>query len=213
MPVASFRRLLQSVNVKRERKYFRALGGHVLTLSGNVLRYACYIHVFTEYVCEVTLCVGPSMMPTLNQSGDVVLTESWTPRRGLLERGDVVVAVSPRNPNSAICKRVLGLPGDRVCINAGESGPRKFDTVPTGRVWLQGDNIYNSTDSRLYGAVPLGLVKARAFARVWPPYETCWLDRTLTMMDYGEDILPPRPVETTPEPEDIREIQLENMSN
>ena len=33
---------------------------------------------------------------------------------------------------------------------------------------MQGDNPHNSTDSRNYGAVPLGLVKSRVLLRVWP---------------------------------------------
>eukprot|EP00038_Savillea_parva_P002675 m.116385 g.116385 ORF g.116385 m.116385 type:complete len:228 (+) comp10919_c0_seq1:325-1008(+) len=174
---SGLRQFINSINVKREKKYFRKLGKHVIVLTGNVIRYACYIHVFTEYVCEVTLCVGPSMMPTLNQFGDIVLTEPWSLWKNKLQRGDVVIAVSPRNPTSAVCKRILGMPGDVVCTNTGEKAAKEYETVPKGKVWLQGDNIHNSTDSRTYGAVPLGLIKGRAFARVWPLHEMCWLDR------------------------------------
>ncbi|RUS18388.1 peptidase S24/S26A/S26B/S26C [Endogone sp. FLAS-F59071] len=46
-------------------------------------------------------------------------------------------------------------------------------SVPPGHVWLGGDNMSNSTDSRLYGPVPLALVKGRVFARVWP--EPGWI--------------------------------------
>ena len=42
--------------------------------------------------------------------------------------------------------------------------------VPPGHVWLQGDNVTASRDSRLYGPVPLGLVKYRVAYRVrWRP--------------------------------------------
>jgi hypothetical protein len=43
-------------------------------------------------------------------------------------RGDVVVATSPQNPKTTVCKRIIGLPGDRVCINPTKY-PRKFKTV------------------------------------------------------------------------------------
>eukprot|EP00041_Stephanoeca_diplocostata_P015467 m.295619 g.295619 ORF g.295619 m.295619 type:complete len:338 (+) comp20042_c1_seq3:318-1331(+) len=141
---------------------------HVLVFSGHVVRYACYIHVFTEYVAEITLCVGPSMMPTLNTSGDVILTESVARRLGTLKRGDVVVATSPRDAQTSICKRIIAMEGDRVCVNPDSMGRKVFRTVPTGSVWLQGDNLSNSTDSRTYGPVPLALVKSRAILRVWP---------------------------------------------
>ena len=40
--------------------------------------------------------------------------------------------------------------------------------VPAGHVWLQGDNWMDSTDSRHYGPVPLGLLMGRAFFLVFP---------------------------------------------
>uniref|UniRef100_A0AAR5QFB9 Peptidase S26 domain-containing protein n=1 Tax=Dendroctonus ponderosae TaxID=77166 RepID=A0AAR5QFB9_DENPD len=41
--------------------------------------------------------------------------------------------------------------------------------VPIGHIWIQGDNVSNSTDSRSYGPVPLGLVRSKAVCKVWPP--------------------------------------------
>ena len=38
-------------------------------------------------------------------------------------------------------------------------------------VWLQGDNLHNSTDSREYGPVPLASVLGRVIFRVWPEEE------------------------------------------
>jgi len=43
---------------------------------------------------------------------------------------------------------------------------RRCLQVPQGHVWLQGDNILNSTDSRHYGPVPYALLKGRAFCKV-----------------------------------------------
>ncbi|KHN47457.1 Mitochondrial inner membrane protease subunit 1 [Glycine soja] len=41
--------------------------------------------------------------------------------------------------------------------------------VPKGHVWIQGDNIYASRDSRHFGPVPYGLIEGKVFFRVWPP--------------------------------------------
>ena len=39
------------------------------------------IYAFTEYVCDITLCEGPSMSPTLKPAGEIVLIDKWTLRR------------------------------------------------------------------------------------------------------------------------------------
>jgi len=100
-------------------------------------------------------------------------------------------------------KRVIGVPGDKVvCCNAqglitvngvplhersylfpGEAPsdapagyPGRFSiTVPSGRLWMMGDNRAVSDDSRLrqsdpgHGTIPENEVIGRAFMIVWPP--------------------------------------------
>ncbi len=78
--------------------------------------------------------------------------------------------------------------------------------VPTGRVWLQGDNLHNSTDSRVYGPVPHGLIRGRVLCRIWPfdgrplrlppAMDPPYLDPTepirqvrRTVVKYGDDAL------------------------
>jgi hypothetical protein len=38
--------------------------------------------------------------------------------------------------------------------------------VPPGHIWLEGDNLIVSRDSREYGPVPLALVRGRAMVQV-----------------------------------------------
>ena len=57
-------------------------------------------------------CLGPSMMPTLNPAGDVVLLDClprW--QANCLQAGDIVVARSPTNPRLLVCKRIAALEG------------------------------------------------------------------------------------------------------
>lgn len=73
-----------------------------------------------------------------------------------------MVVRSPMNPNTFICKRIVALPGDSVKMSFFSK------TVPNGHVWLLGDNRSNSTDSREFGALPIGLIIGRVIYRVWP---------------------------------------------
>ena len=131
------------------------------TLWG-LAKFGLYFYGVTTYVVDLTLCTGPSMEPTLNANSDLVLLDRVSPRLGRIATGDIVVADSPTRPGETVCKRVSAVAGERI--------PGSFfaDVVPPGCVWLLGDNRRNSTDSRIYGPVPTGIVKGRVVLRVWP---------------------------------------------
>lgn len=56
---------------------------------------------------------GPSMEPTL-RSNNILLAERVSKRLQNYERGDIVIAKSPIEPKILVCKRVVGLPGDKI---------------------------------------------------------------------------------------------------
>lgn len=122
------------------------------------------------YGVDVTVCVGPSMLPTFNATGDVVLLNRFCTLLGTLKRGDVVIADSPSKPGQKVCKRIVAVEGDVVHVPTWH-GTRQPFSVPRGHVWLEGDNAANSTDSRHYGPVPLDSMQGRVFCRFWPPSE------------------------------------------
>lgn len=101
------------------------------------------------------------MEPTIH-TNDILLTDHISPRFKNIKHGDIIIAKCPTNPKENICKRVVGLPGDK--IRTGLSST----IIPRGYVWLEGDNWSNSTDSRIYGAVPMGLIRSKAVCRIWP---------------------------------------------
>lgn len=129
-----------------------------------------------------------------------------------LALGDIVVAISPRDPEKHVCKRIVGLPGDCILLDprtpepssdlvessadssdadadagvsavdhdqppnmAATESKQGYITVPPGHVFLCGDNLSNSTDSRHYGPVPMGLIKGKIIAKLWPQQR--WLHR------------------------------------
>jgi mitochondrial inner membrane protease subunit 1 len=113
---------------------------------------------------------GPSMLPTFANEGEIVIEDRLTYRLwpNSLARGDLVVLTSPIDPTMKICKRVLGLPGDIICVDpTGEKAPStEHVIIPKGHVWISGDNSVYSRDSRDYGPVPMALIQGRVYARV-----------------------------------------------
>ncbi|EEB88297.1 hypothetical protein MPER_13940 [Moniliophthora perniciosa FA553] len=113
---------------------------------------------------------GPSMLPTFANEGEIVIEDRLTYRLWpeSLARGDLVVLTSPIDPTMKICKRVLGLPGDIICVDpTGEKAPStEHVLVPRGHIWISGDNAVYSRDSRDYGPVPMALIQGRVYARV-----------------------------------------------
>jgi inner membrane protease subunit 1 len=110
------------------------------------------------------------MLPTMAESGEMVLNDrlTYTLFPSSLRRGDLLVFTSPLDPTRTVCKRIVGLPGDVVCVDpTGVFAPStEHVIVPQGHVWVVGDNMAYSRDSRMYGPVPMGLIKGRLIARV-----------------------------------------------
>ncbi|GAW09352.1 signal peptidase I family protein [Lentinula edodes] len=59
---------------------------------------------------------------------------------------------------------------DVVCVDpTGLKAPStEHVLVPKGHIWICGDNMTHSRDSRDYGPVPIALIRSKLFARVLP---------------------------------------------
>ncbi|XP_057637564.1 mitochondrial inner membrane protease subunit 1 isoform X2 [Chionomys nivalis] len=145
----------------------RGLLGKAFRLAGYTIQYGCIAHCAFEYVGGVVMCSGPSMEPTI-QNSDIVFAENLSRHFYAIQRGDIVIAKSPSDPKSNICKRVIGLEGDKILTTSSSDISKSRNYVPTGHVWLEGDNLQNSTDSRYYGPIPYGLIRGRIFFKIWP---------------------------------------------
>jgi len=152
-------------------------GGDVMSMWGESKRFlvpfvqlAGWSYFFSTYVASFNLSVGPSMEPTLHATGNVMILEHISRRMNLIKSGDVVIARSPSQNCLLICKRVRAVGGEKVVYKDPCAEERIQETVvPQGQVWLEGDNPSHSKDSRMYGPVPLALVRGKVVFSVWPP--------------------------------------------
>jgi nickel-type superoxide dismutase maturation protease len=91
---------------------------------------------------------GESMLPSL-VPGDWLIADRGAYRDYRPQAGHVVLARDPRDPERLLVKRI-----DHIDLHGG--------------VWLAGDNAAASTDSRVFGAAPLGAIVGRVRWRYWP---------------------------------------------
>ncbi len=137
----------------------------------------------------------PSMEPTI-MIDDRILAERLTPRFGEIAVGDVVVITDPNGGPIPFVKRVIATSGQTVDIRSGgvwvdgeeldESYTHDLPTeplsvslpitVPPEHLWVMGDNRTNSSDSRVFGPVPVSSVQAVGICVYWPPEDIDDLD-------------------------------------
>jgi mitochondrial inner membrane protease subunit 1 len=138
----------------------------------QLLQFGTFCYLIDEYVVHLSMTHGPSMMPTLNEMGDIVLVDKFSSRfLHPIERGDVVIANSMNKKEFTVCKRVIGLPGDEIQFSHWDYSV----VVPDDHVWIEGDNPHDSIDSRYYGPVPISYIKGRVYARIWPLSQMKWI--------------------------------------
>jgi signal peptidase I len=142
------------------------------------------VHANASGQLLVLNAVTPSMEPTL-RVGEYFLADATYYRSRAPSRGDVAVYLHPKQAHLYYIKRIIAVEGDRVAIKGGRAvvngmmveepyldalvADSRFANmpelrVPTGHVYVLGDNRSNSVDSRdtvAHGAVPVANLVGR----------------------------------------------------
>ena len=129
---------------------------------------------------------GVSMLPTL-QNGEFILVNKLAYDMGTPTRGDIIVFRSTTAPDLDLIKRIMGIPGDKISIHAGQvviNGQTLSEPyinaipnyngdwqVPDGYLFVLGDNRNDSSDSHLCGLLPEKNIIGKALVIYWPPPE------------------------------------------
>lgn len=124
-----------------------------------------------------------SMQPTLHQ-GEFLLVNKMAYKNSLPRTGDIIIFHAPPEPGEDFIKRVIGAPGDRVLIKQGRVYVNDIQLeedyiadvpiyngqwdVPLDKLFVLGDNRNSSSDSHVWGFVPMENVVGKALLIYWP---------------------------------------------
>ncbi|KAL2019991.1 hypothetical protein VTK56DRAFT_8991 [Thermocarpiscus australiensis] len=157
--------------------------GHPFRVALYALKYVAFAHLVWEYGISMAPASGPSMLPTFEVLGEFLLVSKLHRFGRGVSVGDVVAYSIPINDEVGV-KRVLGMPGDYVLMDAPDGGTMgSMIQVPQGHCWIVGDNLIASRDSRQFGPVPLALIRGKVIARVRPFSEFKWITNPLQRAD------------------------------
>jgi signal peptidase I len=129
---------------------------------------------------------GTSMMPSLDDQVRIFVNK-FVYRIESIQRGDIVVFRYPRDPSKSFIKRVIGVAGDHIRIDAGQvyvnekplledyvphvySDERSYNevVVPANSYFVMGDHRSLSNDSRDFGPVNTRYIYGKAVFGYWP---------------------------------------------
>jgi signal peptidase I len=187
--------VLQTAGGKRKstlREYLEAIGIAIL-LALFIRTFVVQAFKIPSGSMKPTLLVGDHILVNKFIYGikmpfaDKTLIPVNTPKRG-----DVIVFKYPRDTSKDYIKRVVGLPGDRIQVidrkllinGAAVDDPHAYYSlsgimpdsflrhfgpvvVPPDHLFVMGDNRDESSDSRVWGFVPLSYVRGEAFLIYW----------------------------------------------
>lgn len=172
-------------------KVLKAILDFVMDILETVVFVGSMFIVVYLFILTPNQIKGASMEPTF-YTGEYILTSRITYKFKRMERGDVVVFKSPKNPDIEYIKRIIGLPGDVITITDGEVKvnenllPENYIAattnlweggciknsepynVPDGEVFVMGDNRPRSSDSREFCSVPVQSLIGYVFFRYFP---------------------------------------------
>lgn len=144
---------------------------------------------FRIFIAQPFLVNGASMEPTF-ENGHYLIVDELSYQFKTPERGSVLIFKYPLDPKKYFIKRIIGLPGETVRIEAGkvfienETHPEGFELpetyvtltkndtlstdVPAGEYFVMGDNRGGSLDSRYWGTLGEKFIIGRPIVRLYP---------------------------------------------
>lgn len=170
----------------------RRLLSYIFDILQTVVLAAAMFVVIYLFAAQPHQVRGASMEPNFH-NGEYILTEKVSYKFRSPKRGEVIIFAAPNRPDVDYIKRVIGVPGDRIRLNAGiiyindqpmkeqyelpdlRTYPGRFlqenqeFLMPADTFFVMGDNRSHSSDSREFGPIRKETIVGHALFRYWPP--------------------------------------------
>jgi signal peptidase I len=147
---------------------------------------------FRFFVAEPFIVSGSSMVPNYHNR-EYLIVNKLGYKTDEPKRGDVIVFRYPKDTSQYFIKRIVGMPGEKVKIQAGKVviynsefpegktleepylpnqnvtfGSEDTVTLGSSEYFVLGDNRLASSDSRVWGILPKHDIIGEAWLRVFP---------------------------------------------
>jgi signal peptidase I len=182
-------RRLHIIRVKRYNRWYF----YILIILINAFLINLLLEPFIIPPIKAYKVPAASMTSTL-MIGDRIIVNKKYYTNNKPKRGDVVLFPDPSDQSKDFIKRVIGLPGETIAILANKvyingrpleepyimgapgrglrtdmAPSKKFGpvTVPSGKLFVLGDNRDNSLDSRHFGFIGIATLKGKALYIYW----------------------------------------------
>jgi signal peptidase I len=201
------------INYPEEPAARSGLWSEVKSITRDIIFAAVMAVLIVVFVAQPVKVEGTSMQPRL-ENDERIFVNKFKYSFEEIERGEIVVFWYPEDPTKSFIKRVIGLPGElidmdalgRITINGHfieepylaperNQGARAkwnqvrndFKYVKPHYYFVMGDNRDASNDSRSWGLVPEKYIYGKAMFRYWPPPRIGTLEQTIDSEDVDPD--------------------------
>lgn len=185
------------------------LWAEVKSITRDIIFAAVMAVLIVVFVVQPVKVEGTSMQPRL-ENDERIFVNKFEYNFSSIKRFDIVVFWFPDDPTKSFIKRVIGLPGNSIDMDASgritidgqaieetylapernkaarlkwNQVPNDFKNVKQHYYFVMGDNRDQSNDSRSWGLVPEKYIYGKAMFRYWPLPRIGSLNSTLDVDD------------------------------
>jgi signal peptidase I len=178
-----------------EPKATPGLWAEIKSITRDIIFAAVMAVLIVVFVVQPVKVEGTSMEPRLHDN-ERIFVNKFDYLVGTPQRGDIIVFWYPKDPSKSFIKRIIGLPGEQIDMDAQgritingqvldepylspkrNRRPRErwsqvklngWNTIEPHYYFVMGDNRDASNDSRSWGLVPEKYIYGKAMFRYWP---------------------------------------------